>query len=146
MDTVLASLVAVLGTLGGSLGALVLQQRAAVRAERRRQLHATGVAFLSALTEYRRAVYVLSVLAPGDDRAAPIAAVRDARAILTAARDGLLLVADDADVHAAVHAAIGTAFGLGDDAEQARVTTGRQAALDAHNNVLQTLGAAIRAA
>ncbi|MFI0718907.1 hypothetical protein [Streptomyces sp. NPDC021224] len=144
MDAVLTSLIAVLGTLGGSLGALILQQRATTRAERRRELHTVGATFLTALTSYRRAVYVLSTLTPDADRTAAIADVRQTRAALTAARDALLLIATEPDVHRAVHAAIGAAFDLGDDAEQQRVTTGRQAALDAHNEVLNALGIAIR--
>lgn len=146
MSAFLASLVAVLGTLGGSLGALLLQQRATARAEQRRELRTAGAAALAALTEYRRTVYVLSTLATDADRSNAVAAVRESRAALTAARDALLLVADDPDVHAAMYAAVDAAYALGDDTEQEHVTTGRPAALNAHNALLRVLSAAVRAA
>jgi hypothetical protein len=145
----ITTLIAVLGTLAGSLGALYLQQRATARTERRAALHVTGGAFLSALTTYRGSVYALSRAredgASPDEVGARITEVRQARAAVTAARDSLLLLAASSDqVTTAVHAAVDAAFGLGDDIEQHRVTEGRPDALAAHNAALAALAHAIR--
>lgn len=149
MDTLFASLVAVAGTLAGSLGTLRYQMRATLRAEHRRALHRTGADFLTALTAYRAAVYTLWV---ANTRTAEtgtkteVAAVRSARASLTAARDTLLLLTTDSTVRAAVRTAVSATFALGDDTEQDHVTTGRPAALDAHNHLLDALAHAINSA
>jgi hypothetical protein len=145
----LTTLIAVLGTLAGSLGALALQQRATTRAERRTALHTTGARFLAALTGYRAALYALwrarEDEAPTEEVAARTADVRQARATLTAARDSLLLLAvHDAALTTTVHAAVDAAYHLGDDIEQDHITTGRPAALAAHDGALAALAHTIR--
>lgn len=143
MDTVLSSLIAVAGTLIGGLGGLHYQQRAALRAERRRDLQAAGGQHLTALTTYRAAVYALSA-APADQHPQHVTTVRDARARVTATRDALLLITQDPAVRTAVGAAISSTFALGDDIEQDHVTTGRPAALNAHHTLLAALEHTIR--
>jgi len=149
VDTVLASLIAVIGTLAGGLGTLHLQQRSALRAEHRRDLQTTGAAFLAALTRYRAAVYALwttNPTTPDAHRAERIAEVRSARATLTGARDALLLLTADPTVRAAAHQAINAAYHLGDDQDQRHISTGRPAALSAHQTALDALTHAIRTA
>lgn len=149
MDTLLASLIAVAGTLAGSLGTLRYQLRATLRAEHRRALHETGAAFLTALTAYRAAVYALWVANTTSTEGGTeteTTAVRTARAALTAARDTLLLLTTDPAVRDATNAAVAAAFALGDDTEQTHVTTGRPAALAAHHRLLETLAHAITTA
>ena len=146
MDAVLASIVAVVGTLAGSWGTLIIQQRAAARAERRAELRRAGAAFLGALTAYRAGVFALSQAREQPDRAACTAAVRSVRAALTAARDDLLLATADPAIARVVHDALGASFALGDDTEQRGITTGRPAALEAHHSVLSALAEAIRSA
>ncbi|MGW3183856.1 hypothetical protein ACWDD9_31765 [Kitasatospora sp. NPDC001119] len=149
MDTVLASLIAVIGTLTGSLGTIHLQQRAARRATHRHDLQTAGGHLLTALTAYRAAVYALWTATTSDPDSTPaeqIAAVRTARAHLTAARDALFLLTTDTTVRDAVHAALDATFALGDDQEQDQITSGRPAALDAHHTLLDALAAAIHGA
>jgi hypothetical protein len=146
---VLSTLIAALAALTGSLGTLALQQRSAQRAERRAALHTTGGAFLAALTTYRRSVYTLWRAHDDDAPAAEVNArtadVRAARAALTAARDSLLLLAAGTDrITTTVHAAVAAAYHLGDDTEQDHITTGRPAALAAHNAALNALAHTIR--
>ncbi|MFJ1753853.1 hypothetical protein [Kitasatospora sp. NPDC088134] len=135
METVFTSLVAVAGTLAGSLGAIHLQQRAARRATHRQDLRNTGGAFLAALTAYRAAVYALwtANTTTGNPPAEQTATVRAARAALTA----------DTAVRTTAHAAVAATFALGDDQAQEQITTGRQAALDTHHNALNALATAI---
>ncbi|MFF2613447.1 hypothetical protein [Kitasatospora sp. NPDC058046] len=147
----LASLIAVFGTLAGSLGTIHLQQRAARRATRRHDLQTAGGQLLTALTAYRAAVYALwTTNTTNPDTNNPpteqITTVRTARAALTAARDTLFLLTADATVRGAVHAALDATFALGDDQEQEQITTGRPAALDAHHTVLDALASAIETA
>jgi hypothetical protein len=146
---VLSTLIAALAALVGSLGTLALQQRSAQRAERRTALHTTGAAFLAALTTYRASVYSLwrahTDGAPADEVTARTTDVRHARAALTTARDSLLLLAAGTDrITTTVHAAVDAAYHLGDDTEQDHVTTGRPAALAAHNAALAALAHTIR--
>ncbi|MET8539198.1 hypothetical protein ABZW03_00855 [Kitasatospora sp. NPDC004799] len=151
MDTVLASLIAVIGTLTGSLGTIHLQQRATRRAVHRHDLQSAGGQLLTALTAYRAAVYALwtaNTTNPDADNppTEQITTVRIARAALTAARDALFLLTTDTAVRDAVHNALDATFALGDDQEQDQITTGRPAALAAHHTLLDALAAAIKTA
>ncbi|MEU2873773.1 hypothetical protein ABZ769_31990 [Streptomyces olivoreticuli] len=125
METVLTSVIAVLGTLAGTGAAYALQQRAAARSERaarqeelRRDRQEAVRALVRALTAHRRNLYTRWKLtcqeaAPGRQEEARWESW-SSRSAVSDARVALRMVTGDAELLHRADLAIGCSYALGD--------------------------------
>ncbi|WP_030667894.1 hypothetical protein [Streptomyces rimosus] len=146
MESTIASIIAVLGTLGGALVAGVLQSRSAARSERaalrerlRREQQDAALALIKALKAHRRNCFtrwkLKTLRASGEAQEAARFVSWDTRSDVTDAQDALRLVTDDSELLHRADAVVGASLVLSevdDTTTQADMNVRRDAARAAH--------------